>query len=91
MAAYVVEEDIRRWEREGRHDIIARLRNDDVIWAGDRMIGRSGRKVATCFYLGWRGPSFFCGIYDTRPLVCRNYIPGSSAMCPRYYEGRHAR
>jgi Fe-S-cluster containining protein len=86
MAAYVVQEDIRRWEREERYDIIARLSNDDVIWAGDRMMKRSGERVTTCFYLGWNGSTFFCEIYDTRPFVCRNYVPGSSELCSRYYE-----
>jgi len=27
MVAYVSPEDIQRWEKEGRHDIIARLRD----------------------------------------------------------------
>ncbi len=86
MAAYAGQEDIRRWKSEGRHDIVARLSNDDVVWAGDRMVRRSGQTVTTCFYLNWNGSSFSCEIYDTRPLVCRNYVPGSSELCPRYYE-----
>jgi len=41
--------------------------------------------LESCVYLNWDGSSFFCEIYETRPLVCRNFIPGSSELCPRYY------
>lgn len=85
MVAYISPEDMQRWEKERRHDIIARIRDNDVIWAGDRIINRSGRKLESCVYLNWEGSSFFCEIYETRPLVCRNFIPGSSELCPRYY------
>ena len=86
MVAYVTPEDIARWEREGRHDIIDRLSRNEVIWAGDRLIDPSGAKVTTCVYLGWTGTTCFCEIYETRPKVCRDYIPGSSELCPLYYE-----
>jgi len=85
MVAYVTDEDIERWERQGRHDIIERLKNNDVMWAGDRIIDKSGAKVTTCVYLKWKDSSYFCEIYDTRPMVCRNYVPGSSELCPFYY------
>lgn len=85
MVAYVTPEDIERWEKEGRHDIIARLGDNGVMWAGDRIVSRSGAKVTTCFYLGWKDSSFYCEIYETRPMVCRNYIPGSSELCPLYH------
>jgi len=86
MVAYVTPEDTARWEREGRQDIIARLGRNEVIWAGDRLIDPSGVKVTTCVYLGWNGRTCFCEIYETRPKVCRDYIPGSSELCPLYYE-----
>lgn len=85
MVAYVCPEDIQRWERQGRHDIIARLSNNEVMWAGDRIINRSGAKVTTCYYLDWDGSTFLCQIYETRPLVCRNYVPGSSGLCSLYH------
>ncbi len=84
MVAYVSPEDIQRWKEEGRYDIIDRLRENEVMWAGDRIINKSGRKVTSCFYLSWRGSSFFCEIYETRPMTCRNFIPGSSELCSRY-------
>jgi Fe-S-cluster containining protein len=84
MVAYVSPEDMERWGKEGRHDIIARLSDNDVMWAGDRIINRFGVKATTCRYLDWDGRAFFCEIYETRPMVCRNYVPGSSELCPLY-------
>ncbi len=86
MIAYVTPEDIERWERQGRQDIISRLRDNEVIWAGDRIVDRTGAKVTSCTYLNWNGTTFFCEIYETRPMVCRNYVPGSSELCPLYYQ-----
>ena len=86
MVAYISAEDIQRWEKERRHDIIARMRDNNVMWAGDHIINRSGEEVMSCVYLNQDGLSFFCEIYETRPLVCRNFIPGSSELCPQYYE-----
>ncbi|MDD3846615.1 MAG: YkgJ family cysteine cluster protein [Syntrophorhabdaceae bacterium] len=86
MVIYVTSEDMERWERQGRQDIIARLRDNRVIWAGDRIVDRSGAKVTNCVYLNWNGKTFFCEIYETRPMVCRNYVPGSSELCPLYYQ-----
>jgi Fe-S-cluster containining protein len=85
MVAYVSPGDIRRWEKERRYDIIARLRENDVMWAGDRIIDKSGARVTSCVYLKWHGSSFSCEIYETRPMVCRNFIPGSSELCPLHY------
>lgn len=85
MVAYVTPADIQRWERQQRHDIINRLYGNDIIWAGDRIINKSGGKVTNCYYLSWRGSSFFCQIYKIRPLVCRNFIPGSNELCPQYH------
>lgn len=78
--------------KEQRHDIIARIRDNEVIWAGDRIIDQSGAKVTTCRYLNRDVSLFSCEIYETRPLVCRNYIPGSSELCPQYFrnEAAHA-
>jgi len=85
MVAYFSPEDIQRWEKEQRYDIIARLRNNDVFWAGDRIVDKSGVKMTKCVYLKWDGSSFFCEIYETRPIICRNFVPGSSELCPLFY------
>ncbi len=84
MLAYVTETDLRRWEQEGRTDIMLHARDHEIIWSGDRMVTASGKKLQNCVYLGRDGPTFFCEIYETRPLVCLNYIPGSSELCPSY-------
>ena len=55
-----------------------------VMWAGDRIVNRFGVKARDCVYLNWDGTLFSCEIYETRPLICRNFIPGSSALCPQY-------
>ncbi|MHB8110755.1 MAG: YkgJ family cysteine cluster protein [Syntrophorhabdaceae bacterium] len=84
MMAYVRPEDFTRWEKEGRHDIIARMRNNEIVWAGGRIVNKSGTAVRTCFYLDWDTSRFFCQIYNTRPMVCREYVPGSTLLCPLY-------
>lgn len=86
MMAYVSAEDRKRWENEGRTDILDRLDDNSVIWAGDRIISRSGTKVDHCFYLRCDGGLCSCEIYETRPRVCREYVPGSSELCPLYFE-----
>ncbi|MBN2401177.1 MAG: YkgJ family cysteine cluster protein [Spirochaetes bacterium] len=85
IIAYVSPEDIQRWEGEGRNDIIARIGGGEVVWLGDRIVNKYGEKVKNCVYLNYDGTSFFCEIYETRPLVCRNFLPGSSELCPQYY------
>ena len=90
MVAYVSPGDIERWEEEGRDDIITRLRDSEVMWAGDRIIDKRGHKVGVCNYLDWDGSAFFCQIYETRPAVCRNYISGSSVLCPQYFDEKPA-
>ena len=83
MVAYISPEDIQRWEKERRYDILARMR--DVMWSGDRIVDEFGVRVTSCVYLKWHGSSFLCEIYETRPMACRNFIPGSSGLCPLYY------
>jgi Fe-S-cluster containining protein len=86
MVAYVSPEDIQRWEKERRYDIIARLRENEVMWSGDRIINKFGVRLTSCVYLKRHGLFFACEIYETRPMVCRNFIPGSSELCPLYYQ-----
>ena len=89
MAAYVSLADIQRWEKEGRHDIIAHVRDNDVRWSRNAMINKFGSRITTCLmscvYLKWCGSSASCEIYETRTEVCRSFIPGSSDLCPQYH------
>jgi len=89
VAAYVTLEDIQRWEKEGRHDIIAHVSDNDVTWSHDRIINRFGSNIKTCLmscvYLKWYASSASCEIYETRTKVCRSFVPGSSGLCPQYH------
>ncbi|HOC46438.1 MAG: YkgJ family cysteine cluster protein [Syntrophorhabdaceae bacterium] len=89
VSAYVSLEDVRRWEKEERHDIIEHVRANDVAWSGGRVINRFGSNIKTCrmscVYLKWYGSSASCEIYETRTKVCRSYVPGSSGLCPQYH------
>ncbi len=89
VAAYASREDLERWERQGRQDIIAHVRANGVTWSEDRFSNRFGLGITTCrmscVYLRWDGPSAFCEIYETRTKVCRSYVPGSTGLCPRFH------
>ena len=82
MVAYASPEDTQRWEKERRYNILAHLH--DVMWSGDRIVDTSGTRITSCVYLKWHCSSFFCKIYETRPMVCRNFVPGSSDLCPLF-------
>lgn len=88
VAAYVTLEDINRWEKEGRQDILSHVRAYNVTWTEDRIINRFGSNITTCLmscvYLKWHGSKALCQIYETRTEVCRKYIPGSTNLCPQY-------
>lgn len=88
VAAYVTLEDIRRWEKEGRHDILAHVRASGITWTGERIVNGFGTNIKTCLmscvYLKWKGSYASCEIYETRTTVCRRYVPGSSDLCPQY-------
>lgn len=88
MIAYVCSGDMERWEKEGRQDIISRIRGNDVMWFGGRIVDKSGVVVTKCTFLKWDSQLALCEIYDTRPMVCRDFVPGSSELCPLYYELR---
>lgn len=92
VAAYVSLEDVKRWEEEERHDIIAHVGDNDVTWSGARVANRFGSNIKTCLmscvYLRWLGSVASCSIYETRTKVCRSYVPGSSSLCPQYHAKR---
>ena len=72
-------EDILRWQREGRDDILrfaAILGDRDDPYA-DLWIDENGNERERCpFVRKLKGQSrYLCTIYDTRPQVCRNYVP----------------
>jgi len=85
LNAYLTDDDIKRWEREDRTDILNILENECAVWAGDRLVSaKDGAYLQTCPFLIWEKGKFTCTIYETRPKVCREYIPGSSLLCPKF-------
>jgi Fe-S-cluster containining protein len=84
MIAYATDTDIERWKQEERHDILDRVQDGGLIWAGDTIISARGATLSSCVFLNWDGNVFFCDIYETRPQVCRDFKAVSSELCPLY-------
>jgi Fe-S-cluster containining protein len=85
VVAYITEEDLSRWHREGRQDILTVIEHGHVIWVGDHMISADdGHYAHGCPFLLAENNRWLCSIYETRPLVCRAYQPGSSALCSQW-------
>ena len=86
LAYQIDEEDRKRWIGEGRADILHIIENEHPVWMGDHLISsRTGNPLHGCQFLARDGNRFFCTIYETRPLACRDFIPGSSELCPLFY------
>ena len=85
FAAYVTEEDKKRWERENRQDILRVLTREHGTWEGDHLVSAdSGRTLQGCPFFFFDGEQFGCAIHDTRPATCRQFEPGSSELCPQF-------
>ncbi|MCX7817206.1 MAG: YkgJ family cysteine cluster protein [Syntrophales bacterium] len=81
LQLYVKEEDIERWKKEQRGDILEKL--EHVIWAGDHFVNdTNGQYLYGCPFLSFEGGYATCTIYTTRPNRCRSFVPGSSEICP---------
>lgn len=85
LTAYAEQEDFDRWRKENRQDILEMIKHRHLVWAGDRMVSsETGDYPRECPFLYSSGDVFLCSIYETRPMVCRNYTPGSSELCPQW-------
>jgi Fe-S-cluster containining protein len=88
MAALVYQienEDRLRWIEENRTDILHILETESPIWVGDHLVSsKTGNPIYSCPFLKWESGISTCLIYETRPTVCRSFIPGSSEICPQY-------
>jgi Fe-S-cluster containining protein len=83
--ALAAPDDLERWHRERRRDILALMERERAVWMGDRLVSsRDGHTLRGCPFLTWEGEHTACGIYETRPRVCRDYRPGSSEICPQF-------
>ena len=75
---YVGEEDLGRWLREKRSDLLGTVRRE-------KEAATAGRIPAACRFLAEAGSSkFLCSIYETRPSVCRDFNPGQAKICPEH-------
>ena len=89
MIAYATEEDISRWRREKRDDILSSLESEERIWVGDRILYRDGSgHLERCSFLRIEEGLATCTIHETRPRICRDYEAGSSLLCP-LHEVKH--
>jgi Fe-S-cluster containining protein len=85
LTAYAEKEDFDRWRAENRQDILDVIEHRHLVWAGDRMMStQTGNSPRECPFLYNSGDSFLCSIYETRPMVCRRYLPASSELCPQW-------
>lgn len=70
-------QDIVRWRREGREDILSRVRvfeSGGLIMGGNIWLNpKTGRKMKACPFLGKRKGKFSCLIQSTKPGMCRKY------------------
>ena len=83
--AFVTDEDLARWRREGRGDILHVLENEHAIWVGDHLLSAdNGADLCDCPFLQPEGGRILCSIYGSRPRTCREYVPGSSEICSQF-------
>ena len=83
--AYITWDDRKRWINEGREDILHLLEHEHALWAGDHFVSsEDGRYLHSCIFLSYEGNQYVCTIYETRPKRCREYLPGSSEICPQF-------
>jgi Fe-S-cluster containining protein len=70
--ALVSDEDLVRWKRDKRSDILDRL-----VPGHFSQLGLPTHANGTCIYLGQPGLPHHCQIYETRGESCRALEPGS--------------
>jgi len=83
------ESDWRRWLREGRHDILARIETIKVkghvfvrdMWFKLQKDGSRGEMVERCPWLRKQKDHYICRIQNTKPKHCREFVP--SRECAR--------
>lgn len=74
------EEDVQRWTKEKRWDILQYVDVMTPGFGGDLWIPESGEELLRCPFVrkDRNLPTYKCTIYETRPQVCRDYVPWSS-------------
>ena len=72
-------EDLARWERERRYDLIAAAEEEERAQDGSP----GARRSRPCrFNKTTEDQRTYCVIYEARPVVCRGFTPGRSRLCP---------
>jgi Fe-S-cluster containining protein len=89
---HVRPDDLAAWKRAGRADLIcayeAELASHDHT---NRAMAEAGLALHTCKHLSREAPGrFACGIYELRPITCREFEVGCSRLCPGY-QGKRRR
>lgn len=75
-------EDMERWKREEKEEILLALEHSKTVWAGDIVVtSLDGRILSNCQFLTREGDYYSCTIYEDRPMICRKFQPGSSQLC----------
>lgn len=85
VPASITEEDVNRWKEKGKMDIVRTMEQCKLVWAGDIIVSlKDGESRSSCPFLMDNGRYHACTIYEDRPRVCRDYLPGSSEICPQF-------
>jgi Fe-S-cluster containining protein len=87
MSAYVpaTEEDMERWRREDKKEILRAMEHSKALWAGDVVVSsEDGRILFSCPFLRYEEKYYCCTIYEDRPKTCRAFKPGSSELCSQF-------
>jgi Fe-S-cluster containining protein len=84
MVIFASDNDRERWHTLGRQDIISCIENSGHQWAGDTVVDKDGNRALGCMFLEYQNGFAICKIYETRPDVCRDFLPGSSEICPQF-------
>jgi len=79
------EEDMERWRREEKNEIIPVMEHSKAAWAGDIVVSsENGKILLNCPFLRYEGEYYSCTIYEDRPKTCRKFKPGSSELCSQF-------
>ncbi len=78
---YATPDDVRRWMREGREDIMKHvlvyeyydISQGYVFEGGEVWFDKNGRKLDRCPFIEERDGRIYCRIQDVKPQQCREY------------------
>jgi Fe-S-cluster containining protein len=79
----ITEEDILRWRRLGRNDLI-----DELVEGHFGLQAFPNGPRGACAHLGIPGAPNDCSIYQMRATVCRTFQPGSAQCLEARRDGK---